>query len=108
MENLLAGASRKIAQRLANGGRVVIGTNEPIDEGVTLGKDGERHLVVKRRATRQEFIENSPVITPEDRAAVAAMHPPFYYELELWDRVLEAPDGFRLGIRIRQVGEASE
>jgi hypothetical protein len=59
--------------------------------------------VIKRRATRQEFIDIAPVRRSEDRAEIEAIHSPFYYELDLWDRVLEGKDGERLGIRIREV-----
>lgn len=56
----LAGAERKMAELLASGGRVVVGSSAPIDNGVTLGKYGERHIVVKCRSTRQVFLELQP------------------------------------------------
>lgn len=95
---------RKMADFIAGGGRIVVGINQALDEGFIVGKDGERCLAIKRRATRQDFIETAPASTAEQKAAIEAMHAPFYYELELWDRVLEGADGMRLGIRIRQEG----
>ncbi len=90
-------ALKRMADCLAAGGRIVIGADEPVPAGVTVLKDGERHLVVKRRATREEFLETAD-------GDSSHIHAAFYYELELWDRVIERADGERLGIRIRQVG----
>lgn len=72
-----------MAELLSGGGRVVIGTNEAVDEGVTIAKDGERHLVIKRRTTRQDFLDAAPLGRTEDAAALRAITAPFYYELEL-------------------------
>jgi hypothetical protein len=88
-----AGAKR-MADLLAAGGRVIVGTDEPVPDGVTVLQDGERHLVVKRRATRDEFLATAPGESAHIRAK-------FYYELELFHFVLEHPSGERLGIRIR-------
>jgi hypothetical protein len=99
---------RKMAEVLERGGRVVVGTNEAVADGFTVARDGERHLVVKRRATREEFLDAAPLGRPEDLTAVSEIRTPFYYELELWDHVIERSDGERLGIRIvrepRKVG----
>jgi hypothetical protein len=95
-------AIRKMADLLERGGRVVIGVNESVDEGRTVARDGQRHLVIKRRATRDEFLDAAPLGRPEDLAVVSEIRAPFYYELELWDQVLEGPDGERFGIRIRE------
>jgi len=100
-EPVIEAGFRKMAEHLASGGRIVIGTSEALDEGFIVGKDGERHLAIKRRATRQEFVDTQ-IGSAEDRRRSEAMHAPFYYELELWDRVLDDGNGMRLGIRIRQ------
>jgi hypothetical protein len=88
-----------MAETMAAGGRVVIGTNQALDVGLTVARDGERHLVVKRRATREDFLEAAPIRSVEDAATVNSMRAPFYYELELWDHVISGPAG-DLGIRI--------
>jgi hypothetical protein len=88
----------KMADLLASGGRVVIGTNEPVDEGTTVARDGERHLVIKRRATREDFLDAAPLGRPDDLVAIREIRAAFYYELELWDRVIEGADGERLGV----------
>jgi hypothetical protein len=96
---------RKIADLLASGGRVVIGANEAIAQGLIVGKDGERCIAIKRRATRQEFVDAVAAASPKG-SSIGTARAPFYYELELWDRVLEGADGISLGIRIRQQGKA--
>ena len=96
----------KMADRLDAGGRIVVGVNGPLEEGFIIGRAGERHLAIKRRATRQEFVDTIPECSVEERKKVEAMHAPFYYELEVWDRVLEGSDGMQLGIRIHQVRRA--
>lgn len=95
MESFRAGV-KQMADVLASGGRIVIASNDQIPDGQTVLQDGERHLSVLRRATRQEFLD----IAPGDSAQMRGR---FYYELELWDRVIENAAGERLGIRLRQV-----
>lgn len=80
---LRAVACRKMAERLSSGGRIVIGTNQAVEVGFTVAVAGEQLLVIKRRATRQDFIDAAPVAGIEDAGIVAAMRMPFYYELEL-------------------------
>lgn len=101
-ERSIAEGFRRMADWLAGGGRIVVGTNESIEKGVTLGRDGERHVVIKRRATRQEFLDTAPVRNPGEREKAEEVHAPFYFEVELWDRVIEGSDGSRFGVRIHE------
>jgi hypothetical protein len=60
---------------IESGGRVIFGTMEPLQIGASFGKAGDKLLVVTRRATRDEFIENAiaPFSEPPDSM-------PFYWE----------------------------
>jgi hypothetical protein len=89
-----AAGAKRMADLLASGGRVVVASDDAIPDAQTVLTDGERHLVVKRRATREEFLATAP----GDSAHIRGK---FYYELELFHFVIERPDGERLGIRIR-------
>jgi hypothetical protein len=67
------------------GQRVIIGTLEPLEIGCLVGRSCPignsegRKLIVKRRATRAEFIE----FAPAGAAIASAMATPFYWELGL-------------------------
>jgi hypothetical protein len=62
-------------RRIECGGRVIIGTEEALDVGTRIIEVEQGEAVVLRRATREEFVQASPVKI-EERA-------PFYYELVL-------------------------
>lgn len=67
---------QKAVNWLTAGNRMVIGTNGSYEDGAVVCHDGERCLIAKRRASRAEFLANSP--RPVDQVSA-----PFYYELEL-------------------------
>jgi hypothetical protein len=78
----------KMAEALTLGRRVVIGAMGPAEVGQTLTRliDSPMRLVIKRRATREEFLAACPLEDGEvmDRSAMGAvLTSPFYYELEL-------------------------
>lgn len=77
-------ATANMVDLLSRGQRVVIGTLGPAEEGQTVTRVRSGGLlVVKRRATRQEFLDACPLEDERDRAGLTAPSAPFYYELEL-------------------------
>lgn len=89
----------RMVEVLCLGRRVVIGTVEAAEVGQTVTGSRDRCLVVKRRATRQEFLDCAPLEDERDRAALTALTTPFYYELELWVEF----NGLRMPLRVPPV-----
>jgi hypothetical protein len=105
--NVRAAAFLKMVGVIEAGGKVVVGAEVPLDEGAEVGRtcDG-KVLTVLARSTRQAFEEHMPKLgaSPEKLAAYfAAYHPPYYYELEVWDMIVDGPRG-RLAFRIKMGG----
>ena len=73
----------KMRLALEGGGKVVVGTMVPCDPGQAIRPVREMYLVVKRRATRQDFLDSTAAAPPEVRGRLASVRAPFYYELEL-------------------------
>lgn len=71
-------AMQEMIERLGRGERVVVGTNEPMWKGRAIGDAlmGKR-IVVKRRATREEYLAACPGEIGNQRSSA-----PFYWELE--------------------------
>lgn len=93
MNDVAARELRRMLEHVAAGGRVIIGC-----QGAPPGRSDSEiiggeiqtpfgfYVRVKRRATRQEFIDCAP---PEDRAKAERHRSPCYYEVEPVDT--EAP-----------------
>jgi hypothetical protein len=62
-----------------SGRKVIVGTIQPLHVGVSCGRSGNKHLVVKRRATRAEFLQHCPPGAQQEASGSA----PFYWELEV-------------------------
>ncbi len=68
-----------IAGRLHGGLIVVIGTPGYLDLGTAVGSSGGLRVLIKRRATRDEYLAASP----HGAMAAAELSTPFYWELEM-------------------------
>lgn len=74
-------ALRLMLQELDNGRRVIVGTYKELEPGEWIAGSNQRNLVVKRRATREEFLLAVP---PFAVAGDPGPPAPFYFELEEW------------------------
>jgi hypothetical protein len=69
-------------QHIESGGRVIVGTLEPMHIGSPIGQAVRgKFLVVKCQSTREEFLVNKPGSVPDGET----MTTPFYWEIEVRD-----------------------
>lgn len=68
-----------MADRLNSGLPVIVGAQQNLPIGCAVGTSRRRQLLVKRRATRQDFLFH----VPEGADVSDAPSSPFYFELEL-------------------------
>lgn len=90
-------------QRAATGGTLVVGTQEAMKIGTTMYQREDQALVVKRRATRDEFLRTCPGLPGDIRITT-----PFYYELmllkqQVFERGMTIAPGGMAAVRLADV-----